>query len=69
MNLASRSPDQLQVMLVHRADTGGLRIKATLGNTGSEPIRLNRVILAERKDAALAQAIFSRCQVGRPLRA
>jgi hypothetical protein len=50
--------DHLQVTLVHQADSGGLRVKATLSNTGSEPIRLNRVILAERKDASLAQASF-----------
>ena len=50
--------DHLQVTLINHFDQDGLRIQATLRNTGPAPIRLNRVILSERTDRALADAHF-----------
>jgi hypothetical protein len=53
-----RLGDHLQVTLTRLTDADGVRVKATLRNTGPAPIRLNRVTLAERTDRALADAHF-----------
>lgn len=46
----------LQVTLTRRPEADGQRVKATLRNSGSAPIQLRRVILAERTDPGLAEA-------------